>query len=316
MMENEITSVIKENGFELCSEIGHGSFSYCYKVYSLAYKQYFVCKVVPISLKKTHSGTEVYNNELSALCKIIHPHIIKIYKTFSNQTHLFLILEYCPHGDLFNQVETNGPIKNPVQLLVQISMILDALTYLEQNNIAHKDIKPSNILIDQHGRPKLADFGLSSTFERDTLSEDFSGSLAFLAPEVILRKPYDLNKADIWSFGVTLYYIAFGKLPFPLKDWKVLVSSILNCKYEMPNDANEVIKKIIMKSLVIDPSNRISFIQMKDMIDNEIKRLTAFNYPKIGKVKSLSSMSTITPIGKSNSFRASIRISAKTLFKK
>ena len=63
MDDDNIDSILNANGFELCSEIGHGGFSYCYKVYSTLYKQYFVCKIVPASIKK-HAGEKVYNNEL------------------------------------------------------------------------------------------------------------------------------------------------------------------------------------------------------------------------------------------------------------
>ena len=314
MTEKSLDMIIKENGYEYVCEIGRGGFSYCYKVFSPQYQQFFVCKVIPITSKMGYSGKAVYNNELKALCKIIHPYIIQVYKTFSTKTHLFLILEFCPNGDFHEYIKAKGPMRNPVQLLTQVSKILDALTYLEDNNIAHKDIKPSNIFIDQHGRPKLGDFGLASFIEDDSLSEDYSGSFAFLAPEVIMMKPHDLYKADIWSFGVTLYYLATGQFPFPTRDRTMLCKAVVRGSYELPNDLNDVVKKLITGALVLDPNGRMPFIQMKNIVSAELERLTQIKSTSVGKIKSACNIKYIHPVSHSNKIAcySPIRISAQS----
>ena len=314
MSGKSIEMIIKENGYEFVCKIGQGGFAECYKVFSPQYKQFFVCKVVPISTKTGSSGKIVYDNELKTLCKVIHPYIIQVYKAFTTQTHLFLILEFCPNGDFSQYVKAKGPMKNPVQLLTQVSRILDALNYLDEKKIAHKDIKPSNILIDQHGRPKLADFGLASFVEENSLSEDFSGSFAFLAPEVIQRKPHDISKADIWSFGVTLYYLATGQYPFPRRDRNLMVKHVLRGCYDIPNDMNSVIKKLITGALVLDPNGRMSFLQMKNLVTAELERLTQIKCPSLATIKSACNMKVVLPAKRTSKIAcySPIRISAQT----
>ena len=153
----------------------------------------------------------------------------------------------------------NGPIKDQVKLLKYTGQILDALIYLEDNNIVHKDIKPSNILIDSFGTIKLADFGLSAFYDKNKLSEDYSGSTAFLAPEIVSKKPHNPVKSDIWSLGVSLYFIAVGNFPFPSDDHDTLVKAIKTGKYIIPPNINKAIRIIITHSLLMNPDERMTF---------------------------------------------------------
>ena len=270
MCDIEVYNALKKNGYEVVATIGKGGFSTCFKVYSEYYKQYFVCKVISISGEKSELLKQSYHNELSTLGKVIHPNIIKIYKIFAVGQHLFQIIELCPEGDLCNRVARNGPMKNQIELLTYIDKILDALIYLEDNNIAHKDIKPSNILIDKNGNPKLADFGLSQSYDKNSLSEEYCGSLPFLAPEILNMKPYNPFKADIWSFGVTLFYLVSGEYPYIGKDKKDLLSAILTSSAAIPNKVNDGIKRKIRKALIYNPDDRMTFVQMKNIINAEL----------------------------------------------
>jgi serine/threonine protein kinase len=275
-MEDNIQAAIVANGYDVCEMIGQGGFSECYKVFSLLYKQYFVCKVISLEGKEVGVISKIFENEIATLSRITHPHIIRIYKSFSSETHLFLILEYCSNGDMHMMVTKNGPIVNKFELLILLSRILEALVYLENNNIAHKDIKPANIFIDKHGRPKLADFGFSSFYKDGELSNDHIGSLAFLAPEVISKKPYNPLKADIWSFGVTVYFIVTGKFPFEARDKKSLIKAMLTSSCTLPQGLPQSVINIIVGSLVFNPDDRITFSQMKSIVDKELSETNVF----------------------------------------
>lgn len=271
MNNTDIFSTIRANGYDVRELIGSGGFSTCFKVYSMQYNNFFVCKVTSLAGEKGDTRKKGFDNEMKALSHAMHPNIIQIFKKFETPTHLYQILEYCPKGDIKQHVDANGPITNVVHLFQCISKILDALIYLEKRGIAHKDIKPSNILLDCIGRPKLADFGLAAFYERNQLSNDYIGSMAFLAPEIILRKPYDPFKADIWSFGVTIYFMATGLYPWPIGNIEVLKRAITVGSIFIPDSVNPTIRKVIFRALVLNPDERISFSQMKYIIDNELK---------------------------------------------
>ena len=208
---------------------------------------------------------------MSTLSHVIHPNIIKIFKTFEVPTHLCQILEFCSNCDMKQHVTNTGPLCNDCKFLQIVSKILDALNHLENLWIAHKDIKPSNILLDCIGRPKLADFGLSAFFDANELSDDYCGSIAFLAPDVISRKPYNPFKADIWSFGVTLYYMATGRYSWPSDNLDAIKRSIFNASFIVLHSVNDVIRKIIVKCLALHSDNRIAYSEMKSLVDDELQ---------------------------------------------
>ena len=263
----EIRQTLESHGLILIEEIGKGGFAKCFKVFSSLYKTHFACKIISLDEKKTMK-LQSFRNEIAVLETIIHPNIIQVYKTIETAKYLFLILEYCPNGDLASYIKENGPITNLNKLFSFLKKIVSALLYLEEFNIAHKDIKPSNILIDKYYRSKLADFGLSKKLVEDgELIEEFTGSLAFVAPEIITGKAHNPIKADIWSFGVTVYYLAIGRLPFPHKDYATLFKSVSDGQYIIPEEVDPFIEQIINGALNLNPEKRMSFQQMLKILN-------------------------------------------------
>ena len=263
--EEEISLCLKEHDLVISKKLGSGGSGQCYKVFSLKYKEYFACKIIPV--RNEDSGRKPYDNEYKALTSLVHPHIIQVYDYFVTPTKVYLILEFCPNGDLLEYVNKYGPIINAKELYSSLSTILDALIYLEMNNCAHNDIKPSNILIDKYGRLKLADFGLMKYIDEERLlSCDYAGSLAFLAPEIVKKMPYNPIKADVWSFGVTTYFLAIGSFPFDVHSKSNLIISILEGKYELPRYLDMPIKHLIEHCLVVNPNDRLSFQDLKRFI--------------------------------------------------
>ena len=146
--------------------------------------------------------------------------------------------------------------------------MLKALTYLEQKKIAHNDIKPANFLIDQYGRIKLTDFGLSKYVHHDKdFSKDFLGSLPFMSPELVSHKPYHPIKSDVWSFGATVYYLVSGKLPFQSTTYSEWKKAIRLGLYSIPPQTNQYVKNILQRTLVLDPEERASFAELKSIVD-------------------------------------------------
>ena len=268
MAFDRISNTLSEHGFDVVEKIGQGGFGICYKVFSKQYNAFFVSKVLLLNSHLKEMQEKNFESELHALIRVTHPYIIKVFSTFRTETELYFILEYCSNGDMMYHVRKNGPMKNE-ELLKYATMILDALYFLEKKNLSHNDIKPSNILMDQYGRPKLADFGLSKRLSKEShMSSDFIGSPAFLAPEILQMKSYDPIKADIWSFGMTMYYLAVGDFPFK-NNMEGLMTFIKSGYYEVPREVDSDIRFIIQHSLVIDPNMRMSYSDMINHLNKQ-----------------------------------------------
>jgi serine/threonine protein kinase len=109
------------------------------------------------------------------------------------------------------------------------------LEYCHGLNIAHRDLKAENMLLDSNLNIKLIDFGLSNTFTPGILMKTPCGSPTYAAPELIHQKPYRGSQVDVWSLGVVLYVFVCGKLPFTAKDLMNLFLKITKCEYELPD---------------------------------------------------------------------------------
>lgn len=214
---NEARKVLYQRGFDIIRPIGDGGFATVYLIKSRQYSNPdsdFVVKLIDLALDESHSLMNSFKAEIGALTKLCHPHVIQIFDYFTSKTLLYMILEYCPHGCIKDVISKQGAIHSPIvgQLF---RGIFSALSFCHSKGIAHRDIKPSNILLDKYSRAKLADFGLAQPFKPDgKLSRMFTGSLPYLAPEVISKHPYDPLKADVWSLGVTFYEMLTGNLPW------------------------------------------------------------------------------------------------------
>ncbi|OHS92996.1 CAMK family protein kinase [Tritrichomonas foetus] len=202
---------LENRGFELLSEIGHGSFANVYLISSKKHQMRFVAKVIDLSRTNKSGLSDTFKSEIYSLTQLIHPNIISIFDHFIFEDCLFLILEYCPGGTLNDYLKANGPIPKQTLYVLAYEMLL-SLHFCQKRGIAHRDIKPSNIFIDKYGRAKLADFGFATMNEK--ICETYAGSLPFMPLEILHLSPYDPMKADIWSLGITFYLMATGTLPY------------------------------------------------------------------------------------------------------
>lgn len=210
----DIRQAIDEFDYELMELIGEGGFAKVFTVLHRKYNQRFALKVLFLSqTNNNESKLESYLKEVSTLEKICHPNVICIYKYFRDRNHVYIILEYCPNGSLKDKIEKEGALSG-TEFISIAKQILSALAYFHEQNISHGDIKPANILFDEYNRPKLGDFGLADTIINGSLSENYLCSPAFAPLEVLKRIPYDPFLADMWSFGITCYFMKTAMLPY------------------------------------------------------------------------------------------------------
>lgn len=256
MVNDEIVSTLKENCLELECELGLGGYATVYKVRHTGCRQVYAVKIIDSASVSDEHRLASYMNEIHSLSNIYHPNIISIYNHFQSEHYLYILLEYCAKGSLVDKIERDGPYKGNEYQSISLK-ILNAIAYLHKNNISHGDIKPANILFDEYWRPKLGDFGLAELRNNpDELKTNYSCSPAYASPEQLLHIPYDPFKADMWSFGVTCFYLSSGKLPFTGRNIKDLLMK--GPLFDILDDSNVILENILMWTLAMKPQDRIS----------------------------------------------------------
>jgi serine/threonine protein kinase len=206
-----LSEILAQHDYTMQEALGNGSFSCVFTVRSRRHNRNFAAKIMDVSRPQARQSAL---QEQVAIVSVMHPNIIRLYDHFAEDNFQFLILEHASACSLKTLIFQAGEEEIP-NLWALFAQICDAVAHLHARGFAHRDIKPANILLDYGGRPKLADFGLSTAVQDGELRTDFVGSPQYCAPEILQRIPYDAKKADIWALGVTFYEMACGKIMWP-----------------------------------------------------------------------------------------------------
>ncbi|CAC5373247.1 NUAK [Mytilus coruscus] len=210
--------------YKVICKISDGGFGEIYKVNSPSTNEILVLK--HLKFRGNLNEQTYIKNEISSLSSLRHENIISFREVLVKSEEVNIIMEYADGGNLEDFVSEHKPVCNTLVVDIFIQ-ILKAVEFCHQNNIAHRDITPSNVLILRNRTIKLADFGLSmkcmSSSGQPLLCDDFLGNKLFSAPEVIRGVVHDAILADLWSLGVLLYFIIFTRVPFTGYDEEILV---------------------------------------------------------------------------------------------
>jgi len=197
---------LNEHGYILLENIGEGGFSSVFKVESVKYKSFFVAKII-------RDFKDDNMHEANVLIELSHPYIINVYDYWVHNKFGFLIIDYCSGGSVEEYIKKN-PIISENTAIRWMKQILQAVQYCHSNGVAHLDIKPRNIMIDEYGRIKLIDFGNSCKIEDNGRIAHFSCTQCMASPEIDGFVPFFPIEADIWAIGITFFYIFTGSYPW------------------------------------------------------------------------------------------------------
>ncbi|KAM3940849.1 maternal embryonic leucine zipper kinase [Leptodactylus fuscus] len=197
--------------------------------------------------------------EIEAMKNLSHQHVCRLYHVIETPKKIFMVLEYCPGGELFDYIIAKDRLTEE-EARVFFRQIVSAVAYIHSQGYAHRDLKPENLLIDGDHNLKLIDFGLCAKPKggMDYHLMTCCGSPAYAAPELIQGKAYIGSEADIWSMGVLMYALMCGYLPFDDDNVMVLYKKIMRGKYEIPKWLSPGSVLLLSQMLQVDPKKRIS----------------------------------------------------------
>ncbi|XP_072177964.1 serine/threonine-protein kinase 10-like isoform X2 [Diadema setosum] len=265
--EDKFLNIIRDRDpndhYEKLSEIGDGAFGKVYKARNRTNGNLVAAKLIEI---KDTDDLNDFRVEIDILTECSHPNIIALEETFLHQGTLWMLIEFCDGGALDDIIlELEKPLTEP-QIKVVCKQTLEALVYLHEHHIIHRDLKAGNILLTMAGDVKLGDFGVSAKNSTPQQRRDsFIGTPYWMAPEVVRCEtlkdnPYDY-KADIWSLGITLIELAEQEPPYhDLNPMRVLIKipkaepPRLSKPSRWSREFNDFLKKCLDKNPETRPS--------------------------------------------------------------
>ncbi|OBA21326.1 Pkinase-domain-containing protein, partial [Metschnikowia bicuspidata var. bicuspidata NRRL YB-4993] len=186
---------------------------------------------------------------------LFHPHICRLYEMVPMTNHYYMLFEYVEGGQLLDYIVSHGSL-NEKYARKFARGIASALDYCHKNNVVHRDLKIENIMINKDGEIKIIDFGLSNLYTPHHLLKTYCGSLYFAAPELLCAKPYTGPEVDVWSFGVVLYVLVCGKVPFDDPVVSALHEKIKKGNVEYPSFISRECVSLLSRMLVVNPAKR------------------------------------------------------------
>ena len=250
--------------YELKEVIGKGKFGVVNLGIHKKTQQQVAVKIINKDSIKTVEDKELVRIEIGILKLCHHPNVVRLLDHLENEDYIFIVTEYIEGGTLGQYFKKKNFNFSENQASTILSQIASGVKYLHKYGIVHRDLKPDNIMITQqndYGIIKIMDFGLSKIVSTQEKMVDGYGTLSYVAPEVLLRTPYN-KEVDIWSMGVILYYMLCGHLPFKGNKEVIIAEKIVNDDLEFDEEEWEVrskkVRELISSCLKKEPEERIT----------------------------------------------------------
>ena len=250
--------------YEMKEVIGKGKFGVVNLGIHKKTGQQVAIKILNKESLKTAEDKELVQIEIGILKLCHHPNIVRLLDHLENTDYIYIVTEYIEGGTLSKYLKKKKFNFSERQASNIMSQIASGVQYLHQYGIVHRDLKPGNIMITQQndfGVIKIMDFGLSKIVSPSEKMVEGYGTLSYVAPEVLLRTPYN-KEVDIWSMGVILYYMLSGSLPFRGTKQQEVAEKIVYEDLEFDEDEWETksqkVQDLISRCLEKNPKERIT----------------------------------------------------------
>jgi tRNA A-37 threonylcarbamoyl transferase component Bud32 len=248
--------------YEFVKEVGRGSFGKVFKAINKSTNEKVAIKVLRKDILSERDLKSI-RWEIDIMRTCFHPNIIRFIDYFETCSTIYIVMEYAPGGDLHEYVN-NKELMTEIEAKKIMKQLANGVKYLHKMGIVHRDLKPENILISNKANLeiKIMDFGLSKIMSVNEKSSDGVGTVNYVAPEVLLREPYNF-KVDVWSMGIILYFLLTKYLPFEDTENREenIITLTLQTETEFPKQLwagrTKSCIKLIESCLVKDPKKRI-----------------------------------------------------------
>ncbi|OAY38930.1 3-phosphoinositide-dependent protein kinase 2 isoform X2 [Manihot esculenta] len=251
--------------FELGKIYGVGSYSKVVRAKKKDTGVVYALKIMDKKFITKENKTAYVKLERIVLDQLDHPGIVRLFFTFQDSFSLYMALESCEGGELFDQITRKGRLTED-EARFYAAEVVDALEYIHSMGLIHRDIKPENLLLTGDGHIKVADFGSVKPMQDSRItvlpnaaSDDkactFVGTAAYVPPEVLNSSPATFGN-DLWALGCTLYQMLSGTSPFKDASEWLIFQRIIARDIRFPNYFSEEARDIIDRLLDIDPSRR------------------------------------------------------------
>lgn len=249
--------------YQIIAEIGRGGMGTVYRAHQPSLNRPVAIKILSPALEQDAEFFKRFKQEALATAELEHPNIIRVYDTGEDQGLHYIVMEYIRGGNLFTRMKTHSaplPAAEAVSIASQVAMALD---FAHRHEIVHRDVKPSNILLDPEGRAVLTDLGIARALEKTRLTRTgiTMGTPEYMSPEQAAGKPLD-GRADLYALGVVLYEMLTGRIPFQADTPLALLYKHIHEAPTDPRKLNPAIPKklsaVVQKSLAKVPEKRFA----------------------------------------------------------
>ncbi len=250
--------------YKILAKLGEGGMGVVYLAEDTRLERKVAIKFLPRHIAASEEERRRFEIEAKAAAALNHPNIATIHAIEEIDDEMFIVMEYIDGKELRDVLGAAGPIA-PTDAINIASQIADGLQAAHEKDIIHRDIKSSNIMITERGQAKIMDFGLAKVHggSQVTKAGTTLGTIAYMSPEQTQGDEVD-QQADIWSFGVVLYEMLTGKLPFKGEYDQAIIYSVINEEPEAPrqlnSDVSPELERIVLKTLAKEKASRYQSI--------------------------------------------------------
>jgi serine/threonine-protein kinase len=248
--------------YRVTAPLGEGGMAAVYKAYQAGMDRYVALKVLPQQLAKDPAFVGRFRQEAQVLAKLQHPHILPVFDFGETEGYTYIAMPFVESGTLTDLL-TGRPL--PLAQIRNITaQIGDALDYAHSLGLVHRDVKPSNVLVDKRGNCLLTDFGIAKLVEgsaKFTNTGGIVGTPAYMSPEQGRGDKVDA-RTDIYALGIMLYEMAVGRVPYDAETPIAIVFKHISDPLPLPSQVipnfPDALERVILKALAKNPDERFA----------------------------------------------------------
>lgn len=254
-------SINRLGKYKILSQLGEGGMSIVYNALDTVLGREVAIKMLKYEIAARADFKKRFKQEAITIAQLKHPNILHVIETIEDYSTEFIVMEKLDGYDLKYFIQHQGVFsgEQTCDIISQVAMALEYASNQRNGGIIHRDIKLANIVLDDLGNVKLMDFGIAMT--DGEVSDNYEGTLLYMAPEVLLRKSFDF-RIDIYALGITAFAMLTGKTPFVASKMDTIIAQHID---EPPPDIEAIVPGIpdglaefIKRALIKDPEQRIS----------------------------------------------------------